>query len=101
MPSTLYVPTQPPKFIYPSIPPHVWEDWVVAIPSPQVRLYRTTSSLSPVWTLSPICGVCYYWTPPFQFPKRNDINCSQTPTSVRRVKKWFGKTCKLAKSIHI
>ncbi|MGP1917388.1 MAG: hypothetical protein ACTS6P_02200 [Candidatus Hodgkinia cicadicola] len=49
-----------------SIPSHVWEDWVAAIAASQVRPYcAILEPLSGLDVISLICGVCYYWTPPF------------------------------------
>ncbi|MGP1917391.1 MAG: hypothetical protein ACTS6P_02220 [Candidatus Hodgkinia cicadicola] len=49
-----------------SIPSHVWEDWVAAIAVSQARSYcAILDPLTGLDTIALICGVCYYWTPPY------------------------------------
>ncbi|MGP1912202.1 MAG: hypothetical protein ACTS5A_03795 [Candidatus Hodgkinia cicadicola] len=49
-----------------SIPSHVWEDWVAAIAASQARPFcAILDPLTGLDTIALICGVCYYWTPPY------------------------------------
>ncbi|MGP1917250.1 MAG: hypothetical protein ACTS6P_01355 [Candidatus Hodgkinia cicadicola] len=49
-----------------SIPSHVWEDWVAAIAASLARPYcAILDPLTGLDTIALICGVCYYWTPPY------------------------------------
>ncbi|MGP1912596.1 MAG: hypothetical protein ACTS53_02115 [Candidatus Hodgkinia cicadicola] len=49
-----------------SIPACVWKDWVAAIAASQAKAYcAILNPLTGLDAIALICGVCYYWTPPF------------------------------------